>query len=301
MDTFWTDGMVKMRDEYGYADEPHPRWGRVPVHLALSYAIQILHEIVLPLHAYCRRSIDTTIVPPPPAWDVATHHHTFHDLVARHRRLLATVLVPTFLAPNGTAALANGDTIGAATTTTTTRQAAAIVRRLQASILKETMTELSSLAPVLVHMDLQPQNIIFGRRRRQCQGPGDNPPDRRLDDDDDDHRRVVVLSVLDWEEAAWADPRFELLLLGRKVCANRSQALAVWEMYQTTTGLALGSLDVWLRLETIHSLITLLLQAATGKGRGGGILETTTPPDDDLWGKIQREMARLDAYDNDAK
>jgi hypothetical protein len=31
-------------------------------------------------------------------------------------------------------------------------------------------------------------------------------------------------------------------------------------------------------------------------------METTTPPDnDDLWDKIQREMARLDAYDDYAK
>jgi hypothetical protein len=315
MDSSWTDGMVKMRDEFGFVNEPHPRWGRVPVHLALSYAIQILQEIVLPLHAYCRRhrrhgsSIGTTAIVVP------HHYYTFHDLVTRHRRLLDTVIVPTFLAPKEAAPTsayggggdddANGDTIGATTTTTTTRPvwAAAVVRRLQAAIImEETMIEPSPLAPVLVHMDLQPQNIIFGHRR--CRRPSqperkDNPPGRQQEDDDKNRR--VVLSVLDWEEAAWADPRFELLLLGRKVCANRSQALAVWEMYQTATGLALGSLNVWLRLETIHSLITFLLQAATGESRGG-IMETTTPPDnDDLWDKIQREMARLDAYDDYAK
>jgi hypothetical protein len=35
-------------------------------------------------------------------------------------------------------------------------------------------------------------------------------------------------AVLDWEEAADGDPRFEPLLLGRKLCANEEQARTVW-------------------------------------------------------------------------
>jgi hypothetical protein len=142
------------------------------------------------------------------------------------------------------------------------------------------------LDPVLCHMDYQPQNLQFSAR-------------------DPSH----ISAVLDWEEAAYGDPRFDLLLLGRKVCANEEQARTVWEEYNRTAweesppGDAdgtdrtserpdrLGPLEPWLHLETVHSLASLLLQAA---GEGGRSPWETKP---DLWGKIERELVRLDRHE----
>jgi hypothetical protein len=85
---------------------------------------------------------------------------------------------------------------------------------------------------------------------------------------------ATVFSVLDWEDAAWADPRFDLLMLCRKVCANMEQAEVVWSEYdslKSSNGHAevitdihvscLGSIVPWLQLETVHSITTLLLQS----------------------------------------
>jgi hypothetical protein len=100
---------------------------------------------------------------------------------------------------------------------------------------------------------------------------------------------------LDWEDAAIADPRFELLLLGRKVCANREQAEELWKLYSsshhTTTPIAIGPLGPWLQLETIHSIVTLLLQSMDLLDGGRNPWETTK----DLWSKLQREFARWEA------
>ena len=130
---------------------------------------------------------------------------------------------------------------------------------------------------VLVHLDLQSQNLLF---RHNSQ----------------------VSSVLDWEDAALADPRFELLLLGRKVCANREQAEQVWSRYSNAVlqqpsppsqgkgagAATLGPLRPWLQLETVHSLLTLLLQSTDLLNGGRNPWESSR----DLRGKIQREMTR---------
>ncbi|NJM93456.1 MAG: DUF2851 family protein, partial [Cytophagales bacterium] len=71
----------------------------------------------------------------------------------------------------------------------------------------------------------------------------------------------------DWEETAYADPRFELLLLCRKVCANREQADFIWQYYSNQINICLthddgydviqlGSITPWLKLEAIHSITT---------------------------------------------
>jgi hypothetical protein len=271
IDTSWTDGMVTVRDEFGFP-EPHPRWGRVPVDQALEYAMQVLQEVVLPLHTYCRRrQSDNMVVAPPSVY-------TFRDMVALYQRALSTLIAPLLHNNN-----ANN---GAAGDDDDVHMLQYAVDRLQSAI-PDTIAPEQDMAPVLVHMDLQPQNLIFGRRRRDTEQQQENNHRQQQRQDN----RIVVVSVLDWEEAAWADPRFELLLLGRKVCAHREQALAIWDYYQQQTGLALGSLDIWLQLETVHSLTTLLLQAATGMGRSPWEARS------DLWGKIQREIARLDGYD----
>jgi thiamine kinase-like enzyme len=119
-------------------------------------------------------------------------------------------------------------------------------------------------------MDCQPQNLLFARPKEK--------------------RQPLIVSVLDWEEAAFADPRFELLLICRKVCANRSQADQVWKTYQEELPQpCLGSIEPWLKLESVHSLTTLLLQSMDLLGGGRSPWETKP----DLWGKIQREFCRL--------
>ena len=75
-----------------------------------------------------------------------------------------------------------------------------------------------------------------------------------------------------------------------QVCANQEQAESIWSDYQTHfVDLQLGPLDVWLRLETVHSLCTLLLQSMDLLNGGRSPWETKP----DLWGKIEREFSRL--------
>jgi len=83
------------------------------------------------------------------------------------------------------------------------------------------------------------------------------------------------------------DPRFELLLMCRKVLANHQQAQQLWDLYQEQTGIVLGELEPWLKLEAVHSLTTLLLQACAGGGRSPWEARA------ELWNKIQREFQRL--------
>jgi aminoglycoside phosphotransferase (APT) family kinase protein len=131
------------------------------------------------------------------------------------------------------------------------------------------------MSPVLVHMDLQPQNILLRKTQQNCEN------------------RSIVVSVLDWEESAWADPRFELILLCRKVCANREQANHVWNLYQKTMGdsVAIGNIQPWLELETLHSLTALLLQATAKGGR------SPWEARNDLLDKIEREFQRFKQHD----
>jgi hypothetical protein len=50
----WVASMVQVRREYGF-EEPHPRWGRVPADRSLDYALEVLKQVVIPLHRHCRR------------------------------------------------------------------------------------------------------------------------------------------------------------------------------------------------------------------------------------------------------
>lgn len=155
------------------------------------------------------------------------------------------------------------------------------------------------LPPVLCHMDLQPQNIIFGSRiviAATTRGDGDEDDIQSIgsrnrgNSNERPENSPLVSSILDWEEAAYADPRFELLLLCRKVCANRSQADLIWKTYgEELPASSLGPIEPWLKLETVHSLTTLLLQSMDLLGGGRNPWETKP----DLWGKIGREFQRL--------
>ena len=133
--------------------------------------------------------------------------------------------------------------------------------------LSDNAFEINPLPGVLVHMDCQPQNFIFGKS-------GD---------------KTFICSVLDWEEAAFADPRFELLLLCRKVCANRKQADCIWKTYAKECQPLIGDIEPWLRLETIHSITSLTLQSLNLLGGGRNPWESHR----EILEKIEREFCRL--------
>jgi len=183
-----------------------------------------------------------------------------------------------------------------------------------------------SLPGVVCHMDLQPQNMILRRRRpdynhfscKENSMSFGHIAVRNTDVLKEDHNSEYMGSVqdeiphiacvLDWEESCYADPRFELLLLCRKVVANRDQAQLLWDYYSkaiytalhdvgdyglVTTGTsanAVGPIDPWLKLETLHSIITLLLQSMDLLGGGRSPWESKP----DLWSKMDREFRRLD-------
>eukprot|EP00934_Nitzschia_sp_Nitz4_P005928 Nitzschia sp. Nitz4//scaffold120_size68122//2562//3254//NITZ4_006034-RA/size68122-processed-gene-0.30-mRNA-1//1//CDS//3329534248//5918//frame0 len=139
-------------------------------------------------------------------------------------------------------------------------------------VLPTNVLSIPHLSLVLVHLDLQPQNVLVSR----C-----------LDES------LHIQSVLDWEDAAAADPRFELLLLGRKVCANQEQAESLWEFYaqERFGGSAteyLGQLLPWFQLETVHSVLTLLMQSVDALNGGRDPWESPK----DLRGKLERETVR---------
>ena len=106
------------------------------------------------------------------------------------------------------------------------------------------------------------------------------------------------------KEACYADPRFELVLICRKVVANRDQADEIWQLYAEQVQLwkqefktqykkrvnwDIGSIEPWLKLECVHSLFTLVIQLLDDVGGGRSPWETKT----DILGKIEREKQRL--------
>lgn len=230
----WSDGMVTERKEFGFV-EPHPRWGRVPVDSALEYAMIVLENVVLPLHRGSQ----------PSKGDVVAENRspiTHSQMVSLYRT--------------------NYDWLMTDWKDHATSPFSASIQALGRALDKLSSEPITNLEPVVCHMDLQPQNIMFAARTR-------------------------IRTVLDWEEAEFADPRFELLLLGRKVCANKQQAASIWRRYELETKISLGEIEPWLLLETVHSMITLLLQSFSGGGRS----PWESKPD--LIGKLEREQHRL--------
>jgi hypothetical protein len=251
----WLDGMIQIRREFGF-DEPHPRWGRVPVDRCLMFCFHVLEKFILPMHDYFfsngASGLDWTELGRPSAGG-NVHPWTYEDMIALYERMHSRMIPRDEAETN-------------------------IIRALGQCIQRLGEAHISNMPPVLCHMDCQPQNLIFFRQVHN------NPLPPQLH------------SVLDWEEAAYADPRFELLLLCRKVCANRDQAQAVWDYYSreiqrthpTLVGVV-GAMDAWLQLETVHSITTLVLQSMNLVGGGRNPWETKT----DLLGKLEREFHRL--------
>jgi thiamine kinase-like enzyme len=264
VDESYLNSMIKIRTEFGF-DEPHPRWGRVPVDQALQYARIILQRVLLPLHCYSsrvgygilgegqrqRRQQQISLFHQDDRNininDDAGVAQTYSSMVCVYRQAWKEVTLnqqqnqkqnQRELKEQGHCC--EGDL-----------RIEESIKRLERGLkaLEETMnsddkTIIPQLDPVLVHLDLQPQNIIFGKNNPLfLSSPsivkatavdyhdspdysGETEEENYLNDD-----KPTVFSVLDWEDAAWADPRFDLILLCRKVCANRDQANALWFDY----------------------------------------------------------------------
>ena len=302
-ESYWMDSMTKSRHEFGFM-EPHPRWGRVPVDQCLDYALTVLKQFIIPLHKWCfqlhqiygeaefsdrtseHRTIDCaeSLIRSLGTGEEGYGAHTlkqgysFGSMVQVYRRayndmegMISSQQDEQEKSPSGQ---------DMETLSHSVKILGKCIEQLELEM-DQNVDHLveHSLPFVLVHMDCQPQNLIFARTNTS--------PVLQTN-------TLQVSSVLDWEEAAYADPRFELLLLGRKVCANEAQARLIWETYQLTfrehaSSVNLGPIEPWLRLETVHSLSTLLLQSMNHQEYGRSPWETKP----DLWGKVSREFQRL--------
>ncbi len=275
LDSTWIETMVSVRHEFGF-DEPHPRWGRVPESQALEYATLVLDQVIIPLHLGSRGIDAIRIMESEKNSSLSTSNsfgccYTYGSMItlcqqayqkitkrlaAAHYHHELDICPEDYQRWNCAMALL--------------QDAVYDILPLNNSMIQVLQSPLPSM--VLVHMDLQPQNLLFSRQAN-C---------------DVTHSSFDVSSVLDWEDAAIADPRFELLLLGRKVCANREQAEQVWKQYTDKTNGDIGPLKPWLQLEMTHSILTMLLQSMDLLNGGRKPWETMK----DLWGKLEREMAR---------
>jgi hypothetical protein len=261
LDTTWVEGMVRVRPEFGF-EESHPRWGRVPVERALDYARMILCQVIIPLHTGSNgmERMNNTYDQDAVTYQsmVVVYQHAYQDLM-KHPRVAHDLSYYYYQSDEMDTDLQRRF-----------HQILDLVQNAIQEVLPSYAKSIPTVDMVLVHMDLQPQNILFSRG-------GDDPPTVSR-----------VMGVLDWEDAAMADPRFELMMLGRKVCADRDQAEAIWARYAEQTNQNLGPLLPWLQLESIHSLLTMLLQSMDMLNGGRNPWETSK----DLWGKMEREVER---------
>ena len=261
LDDSWTTGMIKNREEFGYM-EPHPRHGRVPVEQSLEYSLMVLRSVTIPLHRAMNEIENHKALEDIDLLDGWTtkgfsYQYAFLRMTREYRKTFNRMWDSFMGRP--------------AVHVAKLRNALNCLRDAIDGVEREAFKlETPVLRPVLCHMDYQPQNMVFARETP------DSP--------------ATISSVLDWEEAAYADPRFDLLLLCRKVAANREQAEIIWNAYRDEMPQpALGPIEPWLQLEGVHSLTTLLLQAMSLLNGGRAPWESKP----ELWGKIEREFQRL--------
>ena len=289
--------MVKIRYEFGF-DEPHPRHGRVCVDLALDYAIHVLDSIVLPLHFVFYRSYFGCTTKNPLMisskedtmslqWEGHTVNsdfkHTSETLACTYIdmvRLYSDTLVKIVNQIQSNQQTRND---GYLTILAQVLQNCLESLLVEAKTLQTSKGEKHFMPAVLCHMDLQPQNMIF-RQYSEGLEEIDSIPN--------------ITHVLDWEEACYCDPRFELLLICRKVTANRYQADSIWQYYTEKMNgmlnfqhdvIQLGRIQPWLRLEGVHSIITLTLQELNMQGGGRTPWEKKV----EIRKKVRNEFCRL--------
>jgi len=301
-DEFVTD-MVKVRREFGF-DEPHPRHGRVCIENALEYAMNVLNCVVIPMHTVFfsfdaaaasgdggggendnygewmqtfRDEIQTlnmyNIYGSGKGVTYEDMVHLYHDRMDKIQQSLKEYQ-RNKVHHNNTD---DDDDDDDDKMDVLVNILSEFLPRL---FLEAKTVQAFSLPFALCHLDLQPQNMILYKSATTMSRVTDSNVPR-------------IAAILDWEESCYADPRFELLLLCRKVVANRQQADELWEHYsnfvRSRFGMDVGPMDPWLRLESVHSLLTMCMQ-------GLNLLEGGRSPwegNSDLRGKIDREMYRL--------
>ena len=256
-DTSYIDAMISIRKEFGF-DEPHLRWGRLPIHLCVPYSLQLLNSFIVPLHMHyfinVHGKLGSTIRLPTSQMKI----YFFDSVLELIKSKIMCCIVPNV------ATMSDHDVepIHAKVL----RDASQILKAAIHAIYDEVVSSsIQNLPPVLCHMDLQPQNIIFGT------SPCSITSNKGSHTDKCAHPILLsqkpcncqLISVLDWEEAAYADPRFEMLLLCRKVCATREQADFIWQCYtdminqrlahhEGSQPIQLGPITPWLKLEAIQ-------------------------------------------------
>lgn len=278
-DITFTQQMVKVRREFEF-DELHPRHGRVDEQRCERYAIKILEQVVLPLHKYffsCAQQNESHCVTN--YWkslhDLGLQEHEiffrsgpifYRDMICAYKDALKrmqkymNIDCGVDIKDRHITSLLN-------------------VIKLCLKHLDQQERSISKIPASLVHCDLQPQNLIFWKESSQIIGENCIPE---------------ISSVLDWEEANFADPRFEVLLICRKVCANMNQAHKIWAHYKRRVvdsfrDVIVGAIEPWLQLEGVHSIVALTLQVMNLIGGGRNPWESKK----DLKGKIDRELYRL--------
>lgn len=292
-DSSFASRMIKIRHEFGF-NEPHPRHGRVDEQHSLEYAVKVLRDLILPIHLTffdydCRSKLTTTQVSLQRKHDMSSLCRRkeissdskerapfyyqdmleIYEKLSKHFKLLIHEIPQKDDFTSGSFPFFIGLWVKC-------------VKKLREESTKFFNQVVHSLPPVLCHLDFQPQNLMFYRK-----------VERETSSQHKDLSVPHIRCILDWEEAAFADPRFEILILCRKVCSNLHQANVIWKEYENAVrqshNLDIGSLEPWLNLETVHSIITLLLQ---GMDRSGGGRNTWESESDLVW-KIQREFCRL--------
>ena len=266
--------MVKVRKEFGF-DEPHPRHGRVCVEHALEYAAHLLEDAIIPMHTIFF-DVENNAAKEPSLReeirDLNTNNFRRSGIAIKYLDMVKLYQEQTcqIIAERSSDCQNQSDRMGVFI--------AAIEGFIEKLVLEANTVDAFPLPSVLCHLDLQPQNMIL------CKSKSNNITSTTV---------PRVASILDWEESCYADPRFELLLVCRKIVANRKQADAIWDSYSTYVNdlfhFNVGPIDPWLRLESVHNLLGFCMQ-------GMGLLEGGRNPweeKSDLLNKIHREMQRL--------
>ena len=281
--------MIKIRHEYGFK-ELHPRHGRVCREECLDYVTMVLRDVVLPLQKYFFfkdtdqfNGIDLTSISCEQMRNeqrIVSTSHAFRYLDMVSICIHAVDYMSTSTKYNRSDDRANF--------------LLNILKKCCTSLHEEWIQmNISDLPPVLCHMDLQPQNLAFFHQDASTANSNLH-----------DASKCRVAAIMDWEEACYADPRYEIVLTCRKVLANRNQAEIIWQSYSeqvqtwqqelmTKHKRALdwnvGPIEPWLKLECVHSLCTMVIQLLNSVVGGRCPWETKT----DLIGKIDRERQRL--------
>jgi len=299
--------MVKVRHEFGF-DEPHPRHGRVDSNRSLSYALQVLDQIIKPLHHPFYTSNNPMhashlhgmhkIL----AFDAIGECYRYNHMVSLYHRISHDLLIEVQKRENqeGIYISVNPVPLINEQLIRHTHLLYNYTSQLTTEVERRGNQELHRNPPgVLCHCDLQPQNLMFFWTSIS---------------DVDTHTVPSIACVLDWEEAAYADPRFEIVLICRRVCCDINQARVVWDNYTRWVdhefnhydrNIIIGPLEPWLILEGLHNICIWLLQAWemtrfwSSSDLGSSASRTGRNPWEDrktLEGKIEREFQRFNTY-----